>query len=117
IDIAGVDSNEDMVDFCRDRALRVDLADVFDYLGGLNDVCLDGICALQLVEHMTFEQIGKLINLCGEKLKPGGIMVAETVNTNCPQALANFYLDPSHVRPVPAEMLRFMFEQGSFKVK
>ncbi len=43
-------------------------------------------------------------------------MLAETVNTDCPLALANFYLDPSHVRPVPAELLRFILEQAALKV-
>jgi 2-polyprenyl-3-methyl-5-hydroxy-6-metoxy-1,4-benzoquinol methylase len=116
INATGIDQDPDMVDFCKDKGLRVVLANVFDYLSDLPEASLDGLSAFQMVEHITVEQIGKLINLCWEKLKPGGVIVAETVNTNCPMALANFYLDPSHVRPVPAEMLRFMFEQRPFKV-
>jgi hypothetical protein len=28
-----------------------------------------------------------------------------------------FYLDPTHVRPVPPDLLRFMLEQASFDVR
>lgn len=117
VNVTGIDNNQDMVEFCRDRGVRVVLSDIFDYLGSLPNATLDGIAALQVVEHLSFEQILKLINLCGEKLKSGGVIVVETVNTNCSAALANFYLDPSHIRPVPAEMLRFVFEQAPFEVR
>lgn len=117
INVTGVDSSEDMVDFCRDRGLCVVQDDIFNYLASLPDGKLDGIFISQVVEHLPPERILELISLCAAKLDPGGVIVAETVNTNCPTALSNFYLDPTHVRPVPAEMLRFMLEQASFQVK
>ena len=117
VNVTGVDSSQDMVGFCQDRGLPVIMADMFDYLKSLPDASLDGIFTSQVVEHLSPERILMLINLCEEKLKPGGVIVAETVNTNCPVALSNFYLDPTHVRPVPPEMLRFMFEQGAFRIQ
>jgi 2-polyprenyl-3-methyl-5-hydroxy-6-metoxy-1,4-benzoquinol methylase len=117
INVKGVDNNEDMVEFCSDRGLRVVLADVFDYLSDLLDASLDGISILQLVEHLTFRRILSLISLCEQKLMSGGILVAETINTNCPTALGNFYLDPTHIRPVPAQMLRFLLGQGTLNVQ
>jgi 2-polyprenyl-3-methyl-5-hydroxy-6-metoxy-1,4-benzoquinol methylase len=117
INVKGVDNNEDMVEFCSDRGLRIVLADVLDYLSGLPDKALDGIAAFQVVEHLSFDQIRSLIKLCEQKLMPGGIIVAETINTYCPVALAEFYIDPTHVRPVPAQMLWFLFEQGAFRVQ
>lgn len=117
INVTGVDSSEDMVAFCRDRGLTVIQADIFEYVQGLRDEELDGIFLSQVVEHLAPEEILKLISLCARKLQPGGVIVAETVNTNCPTALSNFYLDPTHVRPVPPEMLRFMFEQEEFAIQ
>ena len=117
INVTGVDINEDMVDFCRDRGLSVVQSDIFDYLTGLSDKTLDGIFLSQVVEHLSPERILELISLCSKKLGPGGVIVAETVNTNCPVALSNFYLDPTHVRPVPPEMLSFMFEQEALRVQ
>lgn len=111
----GVDNNLDMVDFCLERGLRVIHADMFEYLESLPDASLDGIFSAQVVEHISPEQIIKLTQLCGRKLMPQAVLVVETVNTNCPEALSNFYLDPTHVRPVPAKMLQFIYEQGPFK--
>ncbi|MBI3967942.1 MAG: class I SAM-dependent methyltransferase [Chloroflexi bacterium] len=117
VQVTGVDLNEDMVDFCRDRGLRVVLADIFDYLTELPDESVDGIFAAQVVEHFPPERIAELIALGDRKLKPGGIMLAETINTHCPEAMNWFYLDPTHVRPVPVEMLQFLFKQGHFRLQ
>jgi 2-polyprenyl-3-methyl-5-hydroxy-6-metoxy-1,4-benzoquinol methylase len=115
--VTGVDSNEVMVDFCRDRGLRVMFANFFSFLAGLPDSSLDGIFTAQVVEHFPFEKILELINLCMQKLKPKGVIVVETININCPIAFANFYLDPTHVRPLPPLLLQYMFEQCQFKVQ
>jgi 2-polyprenyl-3-methyl-5-hydroxy-6-metoxy-1,4-benzoquinol methylase len=117
IKVTGIDSSEDMIDFCRDRGLPVVQTDIFDYLAGLPAGKIDGIFLSQVVEHFSPEDILKLLGMCVEKLEPGGVIVIETMNTNCPTALSNFYLDPTHVRPVPAEMLRFMLEQEAVRVK
>lgn len=117
INVKGVDNNQDMIEFCSDRGVPVVLADVFDYLRALPDASVDGISAFQVIEHLRFDQILEFVGLCQEKLKVDGIIVVETVNTSCPQALAEFYLDPSHIRPVPAQLLRYIFEQGQFRVQ
>jgi 2-polyprenyl-3-methyl-5-hydroxy-6-metoxy-1,4-benzoquinol methylase len=117
VNVTGIDNSQDMIQFCQDRGLRVVQADMFAYLSSLPDACLDGIFASQVVEHLSPARILMLIGLCEEKLRPGGVIVAETVNTNCPVALSNFYLDPTHVRPVPPEMLKFMFEQRAFEIQ
>lgn len=115
VTVTGVDDSEDMADFCRDRGLPVVQADIFEYLTGLPDEGLDGIFLSQVVEHFPPAQILELVSLCAKKLEPGGVIVAESVNTNCQAALSNFYLDPTHVRPVPPELLRFMLEQQGFR--
>jgi 2-polyprenyl-3-methyl-5-hydroxy-6-metoxy-1,4-benzoquinol methylase len=117
INVTGVDRNEEMVNYCRGRSLPVVQADIFDYLMELSDGSCDGIFLSQVVEHLPFELILKLVNLCAQKLVQGGLIVAETVNTSCLAALSNFYLDPTHVRPVPPELLRFVFERASLQVQ
>jgi len=113
----GVDRCRDMVDFCLDKGLSVVLANPLDYLHSLEDASLDGLFAAQVIEHLTTDQILKLIALASKKLKKGGVMVLETLNWQCLQAMQSFYRDPSHVRPVPAELLVFMIEQSSFRLK
>ena len=41
-------------------------------------------------------------------------MIAETINSDSLSALRAFYLDPTHVRPVPPEALRFLAEAAGF---
>jgi O-antigen chain-terminating methyltransferase len=113
----GVDASRDMVEFCRDRGLPVVQADASSYLQRLPDKSVGGIFASQIVEHLSFDEMVRLLRLCGEKLRTGGVLVVETVNTTCPEALGNFFLDPSHVRPVPPLMLRFLLHQGPFTVE
>jgi O-antigen chain-terminating methyltransferase len=108
----GVDANEGMVAHCRAQGLPVVRADVFEYLAGVADAGLDGVFAAQLVEHLPPEAVLRLCALCAAKLRPGGIFVAETINSDCPPALNWFYLDPTHVRPVPPRLLTFMVEQS-----
>ena len=117
IPVTGVDQSRVMVDLCHGRGLRAVQADLFAYLEGLPEHSLDGVFAAQVVEHFPPAAIARLIGLCGRKLQPGGVMVAETMNPGCPVALGHFYLDPTHVRPVPAELLRFLFEQAPFEVR
>jgi SAM-dependent methyltransferase len=117
IHVTGIDNSEDMADFCRDRGLRVVYADMFNYLRDLPDASLDGFFSAQVVEHLPPERILELVALCGQKLKTGGVVVIETQNPACPEALGNFHVDPTHVRPVPAKMLSYMLEQRGFQVQ
>lgn len=117
IPITGVDQDEDMVAECCERSLRVIRADVFDYLRTLTEASVDGIFAAQLVEHLTPERVLTLVELCQAKLKTGGIVVLETVNPHCSLALGNFYLDPTHVRPIPPRLLAFMLAQSGFALQ
>lgn len=114
IPVIGVDQDEDMVAECCERGLRVVRADVFDYLRTVPEGSVDGIFAAQLVEHLTPEQVLTLIEFCQAKLKTGGVIVLETVNPHCSLALGNFYLDPTHVRPVPPKLLAFMLGSSAF---
>ena len=116
IDGVGVDSNEVVIQFCRSQGLRVVRADLFDYLTSLTDESIDGITAFQVVEHLPLEQLLKLLELSRNKLKHGGVFIAETVNIYCPVALSHFYIDPSHIRPLPADLLRFLCEQAGFEI-
>ena len=44
-------------------------------------------------------------------LTPGGVAVIETPNpANLMVGAHTFYLDPTHLRPLPAPMLRFLVE-------
>lgn len=113
----GVDASADMAGFARDQSLNVVHADLFEYLRNKNDEPVGGIFSAQVVEHLTPEQIREMLFLCAHQTRPGGIIVIETVNPHCPFALGNFWLDPTHVRPVPPQLLGFMLAEAGFQVE
>lgn len=109
----GVDADADMVGRCREKGLDVAQADVFDYLKTVRDDSLDGIFCAQFVEHLEPEVYTTLLSQCAQKLAPSGILAVETPNPECLAIFSQtFYLDPTHVRPIPPAQLRFLFAEA-----
>lgn len=117
VGVMGVDSTADMIAFCESRGLTVVHADIFDYLYALADASLDGIAAIQVVEHLAPWRILDLLSLAAGKLLPGSPIVVETINPACPVAMGNFFVDPTHIRPVPAPLLAYLYKQAGLSVQ
>jgi 2-polyprenyl-3-methyl-5-hydroxy-6-metoxy-1,4-benzoquinol methylase len=112
INARGVDLSAESVAYCIRKGLAVEQADLFVYLDGLPDRSLDGIFSSQVVEHLPGDQIPEMIRLCAAKLRTGGLLAIETPNPACLAIFAtHFYLDPTHVRPVPSALLAFYMEE------
>ncbi|MCS7024652.1 MAG: methyltransferase domain-containing protein [Bryobacteraceae bacterium] len=115
IPACGVEKNEELVRLCRAKGLSVDHGDIFSYLAQLPAGSVDGIFCAQLVEHLSFAQITELVERSAQALPPGGKLVMETPNPGCLAIFAShFYLDPTHLRPVPPQLLAFLFEEHGF---
>ena len=111
----GVDENADAVQLCREKGLQVVESDLFAFLEASADKSAGGIFAAQVIEHLPVDLQLRLVDLCFQKLRPGAPLILETINPECLFALArNFYLDPTHVRPVHPELLRFALETRGF---
>jgi len=99
-----------MVAFCRELGLDVTEADGLTHLRTLPPAGLGGILLSQVIEHLSLDQLTELVALCAEKLAPGGVLIAETVN---PQTLSTFagafYVDLTHNKPVHPEAARFLW--------
>lgn len=111
----GVDLNESMVSRCREKGLDVGQADAIDFLTAQADESLAAVTAFQVIEHLVPEQIWQLINISLVKLKPGGLIILETINPDCLVGLKNFYIDLTHEKPIPANTLRFLLEAAGFR--
>jgi 2-polyprenyl-3-methyl-5-hydroxy-6-metoxy-1,4-benzoquinol methylase len=111
----GIDQSDESIAYCRTKGLDVEKADLFAYVDSLADCSLDGIFSSQVVEHLQGELIPRMIGLCAAKLRTGGLIAIETPN---PSSLAifatHFYLDPTHVRPVPSPLLAFYLQEHGF---
>lgn len=112
----GVDSEASMVNLCLRRELKATHADIFEHLRDSVDASYGAILAWRTVERLTNDQTVQLLALAKRKLRRGGIFVASATNIDHPAALSKFYLDPNLIRPVPARLLGFMFEQSGLRI-
>jgi SAM-dependent methyltransferase len=111
----GAELSEELVELCRSISLDVRLLDAHSALKSLDDASIGGAALIQVVEHLTPQQLVDLIPLLFRKIRPGGVVVAETVNATSPYALTHsFYLDPTHHNPIHPAYLGFLFRHGGF---
>lgn len=107
----GVDLDSGMLEACRERGYQVEEVDAIAYLQGLQSESLVLISAFHLVEHIPFEMLTTLVTEAFRVLEPGGILIMETPNPeNLCVGTESFYLDPSHVKPIPPRLLSFIPE-------
>jgi len=112
----GVDSNEDMTLHCERLGLNIVSSDILEHLRSLPDKWLDGIFCSQVIEHLSMSKVRALLAESVRVLKAGTRIVLVTINPLSLFALANnFYLDPTHVRPLPPETVRFLAEEAGFR--
>jgi O-antigen chain-terminating methyltransferase len=109
-----VDTNLDMVLLCREKGLHVEHADAFALLRELPEGSLGGVFCSQLVEHLPAGRVLELLRLVHRALGDGAPLVVETVNPECVLALMNFYLDPTHVRPLHPKAMQLLVEGLGF---
>jgi O-antigen chain-terminating methyltransferase len=111
----GVELSGELAAICRANGLAAEQADLFSYLPSLPDDSLEGVFSGHVIEHLPPERLPGLIRTVASKLRPGGVLAIETPNPECLAIFAtHFYLDPTHLRPVPAELLNFYVEEAGF---
>jgi SAM-dependent methyltransferase len=115
VEARGVDADADMVAYARGEGLDVTQADVLAYLESLEDASLGGIFAAQLVEHLPPATLLRLLELATRKLRPGGLLVAETINPLSPLALRAYFADLTHAQPLVPETLVLLAKQAGFR--
>jgi len=111
----GVDLDAGMLQACVEMDLPAQQGDGIAYLQTLGDETQAVVSAFHVVEHITFEQLQTLVAEALRVLKPGGLLIMETPNPeNISVATRNFYLDPTHLRPIPPMLLSFLPEFHGF---
>lgn len=111
----GIDSNISCVEECRSLGLSAEVADLVEVLATSPDGSFGAITMFQVVEHLPFDVLVKVLRDCARVLRPGGVLVAETPNAlNLRVAATNFWLDPTHVRPLHPQLLRLLAERSGF---
>jgi len=107
----GVDINRVFVEQGKQLGLEVVERDVFDYLKSLPNANVGVVTGFHLVEHLPFEILIQLLDETVRVLKPGGLAIFETPNPeNVLVGSCNFYLDPTHFKPLPSPLMKFIAE-------
>ena len=111
----GCDLSEEMLKECEKNALEAKKQGAIEFLSELEDSSLALVSAFQLVEHLEFSELCELIKQARRVLKDGGILILETPNPeNLRVATLTFYLDVTHVKPIPPMLLEYLCEFEGF---
>ena len=108
--------NASMVERANKLGLKAVENDALTYLLDQKTSSVAAITGFHIVEHIPFEALLKIFEQCYRTISPKGFALFETPNS---QALtvgaSTFYLDPSHQRPIPPQLLSFMLESVGFE--
>ena len=116
VQCSGVDSDPGMVARCRAKGHRtVAVADAVAHLETLLDRTLGTVFSAQVIEHLPYPSLMRLLELSTEKLRSGGLFVAETVNPYMPQSMHGFWIDPTHQHPLFPETLLALCDSAGFE--
>jgi glycosyltransferase involved in cell wall biosynthesis/SAM-dependent methyltransferase len=111
----GVDSDAGMVRRCHEKGHEnVIEGDGLDYLASFDDDALGAIFCAQVIEHLPYRALLRLLDLAREKLRDDGVFVAETVNPHCLSALKTFWVDPTHQHPIFPEVALHLCTSAGF---
>jgi O-antigen chain-terminating methyltransferase len=114
-DAHGVDLNKAMVATCHELGLNALKGDAIEYLQTVPSNSIAIVSAFHLIEHIPFDKLYLLVQHAFRILVPGGLLVLETPNAeNLVVGTNNFYLDPTHNKPVPADLLSFLTQINGF---
>lgn len=98
----GVDLDSGMLCSAQQKGLDVELRDGSDFLKNIPAQSIAVLTAFHVLEHLPYEKVIDFFAESKRILIPGGILIVETPNPeNLFVATSNFYLDHTHVRPIP----------------
>ncbi|MGC8915855.1 MAG: methyltransferase domain-containing protein [Thermoanaerobaculum sp.] len=113
----GVDTDAAAVAACRELGLAARVGDGVEALAAQPEASLGGVACIHVIEHLSAARWMKLVELAAKALRPGGILAVESPNPETLRVGASlFWLDPTHLRPVHPEAVRFVAEAVGLEV-
>jgi len=113
--VTGVDIDDGMLSACRELKLNAVHSDFLDWLTAAEANSLSVVSAFHFVEHIPLEMLLQLVEQAHRVLKPGGLLILETQNSeNLLVGASTFYIDPTHQRPIHPLQLSFVAEYAGF---
>jgi len=104
VDARGIDLDPGMVERARAKGLQVEEGDAVAHLERQPEGTLGAVVAVQVIEHLEYEDLQRLFASARRALAPGGLFVAETINPHSLQGFKTFWVDPTHRAPIFPEV-------------
>jgi SAM-dependent methyltransferase len=111
----GVDADAEMVEHCRRKGHSVERGDLIEHIAALPGESLGVLFSSQVIEHLPYPALIRLLELAAARLRPDGIMILETVNLHMIEAFKTFGLDPTHATPLFPESLLTLCQATGFE--
>lgn len=100
----GIDLDEGMVARCREKGHAVEQAGALEWLAAQPEAGLGAIFSAQVIEHLPHADLTRLLELAVRALRPGGVLIAETVNPHPIGSFKAFWVDLTHTSPIFPEV-------------
>jgi|AZIJ01.1.fsa_nt_gi O-antigen chain-terminating methyltransferase len=111
----GVDLSEAMLDNAKAQGLVVEQQDALVCLKALPDGSQSIVSGFHIAEHLVFAELQTLVSEAHRVLRPGGLLILETPNPeNIIVGTTDFYRDPTHLQPLPPDLLEFLAAYAGF---
>lgn len=110
---SGADIDAGMLAVARAADLDVHAGDARTFLES-NPGVFDGLFSSQFVEHLGFSDLAAFLETAHASLRPGSVVVLETVNPYAPWGLQAYRCDPTHKTLLFPEVLLVLLQGAGF---
>jgi len=111
----GVDLSHSMLKEAKHNGLPCRYGELLSTLRLYQSGSLGGIFSAQVIEHIDTEPLRQLVNESFRALKPGGVLLLETINPLSLFAYSRiFLLDTTHQSALHPEFMRYLLESCAF---
>lgn len=115
VEASGVEIDPALVSAGRANGLDIVEGDAVGWLRRQSDRSIDAITMIQVIEHLSSQEVLDFVQFAALKLRRDGVLVVETVNPQSLYVYAHpFYLDPTHTQPIHPSYLIFLLEKIGF---
>jgi len=103
----GVEVDKTMYGLSKKAGYNVKNTDALSFLKN-NKQKFDAIFVSHIIEHMEIKDGVKAIDLMKRSINKGGVIIIVTPRPGSLWATENFWLDTTHVRPYPVDLLKML---------
>lgn len=112
----GVDSNDVFIQNALNDGLNVTNEDLLLFLKRQSSESFSVVTMFQVAEHLPLRVLEEVLSHIHRVIIPNGVAIIEIPNLETVRVGAGtFWIDPTHIRPLFPEFLKFLTERAGFK--